>query len=232
MTMLPLRVLMVMTSHGVLGATGEKTGIWLDEFAAPYFELTDAGVAVDLASPRGGRPPIDPRSDLPHARSDAAKRFEESPSIQALFADTSMLEDVTAADFDGIFYPGGHGPLWDLPENALSIALLESFCAADKPIAAVCHAPVAFKHVRAPSGELLVKGRDVTGFSNSEEAAAGLTDVVPESLEDMLIGEGANYLKGAEDFASFVVVDENLITGQNPASAAQAALKLLDRLHP
>src|SRR5664280_1940911 len=212
-----MNVLMVLTSHDQLGDTGEKTGFWLEEFAAPYYELADAGATITLASPAGGQPPLDPRSDAPEAQTDATRRFRDDPDAQA-------------ALFDAVFYPGGHGPMWDMPDNATSIALIEAFVAADKPVAAVCHAPIALKNVRTTDGELLVKGRDVTGFSNSEEAAVGLTDVVPELLEDVLKADGGNYRKGDEDFAPYVVVDGKLVTGQNPASSTPAATKLLGLL--
>ena len=225
-----MNVLMVLTSHDQLGDTGEKTGFWLEEFAAPYYELADAGATITLASPAGGQPPLDPRSDAPEAQTDATRRFRDDPDAQAALANTTKLIDVSAAPFDAVFYPGGHGPMWDMPDNATSIALIEAFVAADKPVAAVCHAPIALKNVRTTDGELLVKGRDVTGFSNSEEAAVGLTDVVPELLEDVLKADGANYRKGDEDFAPYVVVDGKLVTGQNPASSAPAATKLLGLL--
>ncbi len=225
-----MNVLMVLTSHDQLGDTGEKTGFWLEEFAAPYYELADAGATITLASPAGGRPPLDPRSDASEAQTDATRRFRDDPETQAALANTSKLIDVSAASFDAVFYPGGHGPMWDMPDNATSIALIEAFVAADKPVAAVCHAPIALKNVRTTDGELLVKGRDVTGFSNSEEAAVGLTDVVPELLEDVLKADGGNYRKGDEDFAPYVVVDGKLVTGQNPASSAPAATKLLGLL--
>src|SRR5664280_1841832 len=212
-----MNVLMVLTSHDQLGDTGEKTGFWLEEFAAPYYELADAGATITLASPAGGQPPLDPRSDAPEAQTDATRRFRDDPDAQA-------------APFDAVFYPGGHGPMWDMPDNATSIALIEAFVAADKPVAAVCHAPIALKNVRTTDGELLVKGKDVTGFSNSEEAAVGLTAVVPELLEDVLKADGGNYRKGDEDFAPYVVVDGKLVTGQNPASSTPAATKLLGLL--
>ena len=225
-----MKILMVLTSHDRLGDTGKKTGFWLEEFAAPYYELADAGVEVSMASPLGGLPPLDPKSDLPDGQTSFTDRFHQDRALQGRLARTVKLSDVFATDFDAVFYPGGHGPLWDLPDNPSSIALIESFVAAGKPVAAVCHAPIALKNVRTRGGDLLVKGRDVTGVSNSEEEAVGLTAVVPELLEDVLRRDGANYLRGAEDFAPFVVVDEDLITGQNPASSAPAALQLLAML--
>ncbi len=223
----PPRVLMVMTSHGTLGDTGRATGIWLEEFAAPYYVLTDAGVGVTLSSPLGGQPPIDPVSDDPGGQTDDTRRFHEDVAAQDRLATTLPIADVSADDFDAVFYPGGHGPLWDLPDNRASIALIEAFVAAGKPVAAVCHAPVAFAHVANPDGSRFLAGRDVTAFSNSEEAAVGLTDVVPELLEDLLVAAGAHYSKGPTDFDPYVVVDGRLVTGQNPASSAPAAQALL-----
>lgn len=226
----PLRVLMVLTSHGTLGDTGRATGLWLEEFAAPYYVLTDAGVGVTLCSPLGGQPPIDPVSDEPGGQTEDTKRFHEDAAAQDRLATTLSLTDVSASDFDAVFFPGGHGPLWDLPDNRTSVGLIEAFLAAGKPVAAVCHAPVAFAHVMNPDGTLFLTGREVTAFSDSEEAAVGLTDVVPELLEDMLVAAGAHYSKGPADFGPFVVVDGTLITGQNPASSAPAARALLAQL--
>src|SRR5664280_3092318 len=225
-----MKILIVLTSHDQLGDTGKKTDFWLEEFAAPYYVLKDAGAAITLASPKGGQPPLDPKSDLPENLTELTKRFRTDNAAQAELANTKKLADMSAGDFDAVFYPGGHGPMWDMPNNATSIALIEAFVAADKPVAAVCHAPIALKNVRTTDGELLVKGRDVTGFSNSEEAAVGLTDVVPELLEDVLKADGGNYRKGDEDFAPYVVVDGKLVTGQNPASSTPAATKLLGLL--
>src|SRR5665811_514220 len=225
-----MKILIVLTSHDQLGDTGKKTGFWLEEFAAPYYVFKDAGAAITLASPKGGQPPLDPKSDLAENLTELTKRFRTDSAAQAELAKTKKLADVSAADFDAVFYPGGHGPMWDMPDNPTSIALIEAFVAADKPVAAVCHAPIALKNVRTTDGELLVKGRDVTGFSNSEEAAVGLTDVVPELLEDVLKADGGNYRKGDEDFAPYVVVDGKLVTGQNPASSTPAATKLLGLL--
>jgi putative intracellular protease/amidase len=221
---------MVLTSHATLGDTGRPTGLWLEEFAAPYYALTDAGVGVVLASPLGGQPPIDPVSDVPAGQTDDTRRFHGDAAAQERLATTLPLADVSAGDFDAVFFPGGHGPLWDLPDNRSSIALIEAFVAAGKPVAAVCHAPVAFAHVSNPDGSDFLAGRDVTAFSDTEEAAVGLTDVVPELLEDLLVRAGARYSKGPADFAPYVVVDGTLITGQNPASSAPAAQALLDQL--
>jgi putative intracellular protease/amidase len=217
---------MVLTSHDQLGDTGEKTGFWLEEFAAPYYVLRDAGAEVTLASPAGGQPPLDPKSDSEDAQTDATRRFKQDDAAQKALANTVKLSGVDAGQFDAVFYPGGHGPLWDLAESADSRKLLESFAAADRPIGAVCHAPGVFRHVKGSDGEPLVKGRRVTGFTNGEEEGVGLTDVVPFLVEDMLKDKGADYRKG-DDWASYVEVDGKLVTGQNPASSEAAAKELL-----
>ena len=221
-----MKILMILTSHDQLGDTGKKTGFWLEEFAAPYFALKDAGAEIVLASPKGGQPPLDPKSDDADAQTDDTRRFKADPEAQTALATTVELASVEAADFDAVFYPGGHGPLWDLAEDAKSIRLIEAFVAADKPVAAVCHAPGVFRNVKAADGEPLVKGRTVAGFTNSEEDAVGLTDVVPFLVEDMLKASGGLYAKGP-DWGSFVQVDGKLITGQNPASSGEAAEALL-----
>lgn len=224
-----MKVLMVVTSHDQLGDTGKKTGFWLEEFAAPYYILKDAGADVTVVSPLGGQPPLDPKSDEPDAQTDATRRFKADASAQAVLAATGKLAEMNAADFDAVFYPGGHGPLWDLAENKASIALIEAMAAAGKPVAAVCHAPGVLRHVKAVDGSPLLKGKRVTGFTNSEEEAVGLTAVVPFLVEDMLKENGGQYTKGA-DWQSYVLTDGKLITGQNPASsedAAKALLKLL-----
>ena len=221
-----MKILMVLTSHDQLGDTGKKTGFWLEELAAPYYALKDAGAEITLASPKGGQPPLDPKSDDTDAQTDDTRRFKADAEAQTLLAQTTPLSGVDAADFDAVFYPGGHGPLWDLAEDAQSIDLIEAFVTVDKPVAAVCHAPGVFKGVRAADGQPLVKGRAVTGFTNTEEDAVGLTDVVPFLVEDMLKANGGRYAKGA-DWASFVQVDGKLITGQNPASSREAAEALL-----
>ena len=226
----PPRVLMVLTSHDTLGDTGRPTGLWLEELAAPYYVLTDAGVGVSLCSPLGGQPPIDPVSDESGGQTDDTRRFHEDIAAQDRLATTLPLAEVSAGDFDAVFFPGGHGPLWDLPDNRSSIGLIEAFVAAGKPVAAVCHAPVAFAHVANADGSAFLAGRDVTAFSDTEEAAVGLTDVVPELLEDLLVAAGANYSKGPVDFDPYVVVDGTLITGQNPASSALTARALLAQL--
>lgn len=224
-----MKVLMVLTSHDKLGNTGNKTGFWLEEFAAPYYVFKDAGADIVLASPAGGQPPLDPKSDLPDFQTEATHRFAADPATQQALASTVKLSEVKAEDFDTVFYPGGHGPLWDLAESDTSIALIESFERAGKPIGFVCHAPGVLRHVKAADGEPLIKGRRVTGFTNSEEAAVGLTDVVPFLIEDEFQVLGARYEK-AGDWQPFTVVDGRLVTGQNPASsesAANALLKLL-----
>tara|TARA_R110001599_G_C12080317_1_gene645019 strand:+ start:168 stop:866 length:699 start_codon:yes stop_codon:yes gene_type:complete len=223
------KVLMVITSHAELGNTGEKTGFWVEEFAAPYYLFIDSGIQVTLASPRGGQPPVDPKSELADFQTASTHRFDADAKAQALVANTKKLADVQAADYDAVFYPGGHGPLWDLTDNTDSIALIESFLAANKPIAAVCHATAAFLNIKDADGEYLVKNKAVTGFTNSEEDAVQLTDVVPFLLEDELIKRGGDYQKVA-DWNAFAVQDGLLITGQNPASSELAAKKLLASL--
>ncbi|MGV8844762.1 MAG: type 1 glutamine amidotransferase domain-containing protein [Pseudomonas sp.] len=224
-----MKILMVLTSHDRLGDTGKKTGFWLEEFAAPYYVFKDAGAEVILASPLGGQPPLDPTSDAPDAQTAATERFRKDSAAQAALANTQVLADMRAEDYAAIFYPGGHGPLWDLAEDAHSIALIEAFQAADKPIAAVCHAPGVLRHTKGSDGQPLVKGKHVTGFTNSEEAAVQLTDIVPFLVEDMLQANGGLYSKDA-DWASYVVTDGNLLTGQNPASSEATAKALLARL--
>jgi putative intracellular protease/amidase len=224
-----MKILMVLTSHDQLGQTGQKTGFWLEEFAAPYYVFKDAGAQITLATPRGGQPPLDPKSDDPSAQTDATRRFKDDQSAQTLLATTHKLQDVAAGDFDAVFYPGGHGPLWDLAEDANSIALIETMLAAGKPVAAVCHAPGVLRHPTSADGRSVVHGKSVTGFANSEEEAVGLTQVVPFLVEDMLGQNGGSYSK-AGDWQPYVVTDGLLITGQNPASsetAAQALLKML-----
>ncbi len=221
-----MKILMVLTSHGRLGDTGHKTGFWLEEVAAPYYVFLEAGVDLVLASPKGGPPPLDPRSDAPDAQTAATVRFNEDAEALAALATTRPLKDVMDDAFDALFYPGGHGPLWDLAEDADSIRLIEQVFSAGKPVAAVCHGPAVFRHTRGALGEPLVKDKRLTAFSNEEEAAAGLADVVPFSLEDELKKNGAQYVRGAR-WQSHVVVDGRLVTGQNPASSAAAAHALL-----
>jgi len=223
------KILMVLTSHDQLGDTGKKTGFWLEEFAAPYYVLKDAGADITVVSPAGGQPPLDPKSDEPDAQTDATRRFKADAAAQAVLASTGKLSEVKAADFDAVFYPGGHGPLWDLAKDKDSIGLIEALVAADKPVALVCHAPGVLRHVKAADGSPLVKGKKVTGFTNTEEDAVGLSQVVPFLVEDMLKKNGGEYSKGA-DWQSYVVTDGKLVTGQNPASSeagAEALLKLL-----
>jgi putative intracellular protease/amidase len=224
-----MNILMVLTSHDQLGDTGHKTGFWLEEFAAPYYVFKDAGAKITLASPKGGQPPLDPKSDEPEAQTPATDRFHKDPEAQQALAHTLPLASVKADDYDAVFYPGGHGPLWDLAEDSNSIRLIESFYAAGKPVAAVCHAPAVLRHTKASDGQPLVKGKQVTGFSNSEEAAVGLTEIVPFLVEDMLKANGGDYRK-AEDWHSYAVADGHLITGQNPASSEAAAHAVLELL--
>ena len=225
-----MKILIVITSHDQLGDTGKKTGFWLEEFVAPYYVLKDAGAAITLASPKGGQPPLDPKSDLPENQTELTKRFRTDTAAQAELANTKKLTDVSADDFDAVFYPGGHGPMWDMSDNPTSIALIEAFVKADRPVGAVCHAPVAFVNARGKDGEYLVKGKRVTGFSNAEEEAVGLTAVVPFLLEDRLKERGSVYTKGT-NWAPYVQVDGKLVTGQNPASSGPAAEELLKLLH-
>ena len=224
-----MKILIVLTSHDRLGDTGKKTGFWLEEFAAPYYVLKDAGAAITLASPKGGQPPLDPKSDLSENLTELTKRFRTDTAAQAELANTKKLAGVSAADFDAVFYPGGHGPMWDMPDNPTSIALIEAFVQTGKPVGAVCHAPAAFVNVRGKEGEYLVKGKRVTGFTNAEEKAVGLTEVVPFLLEDRLKERGALYSKGA-NWAPYVQADGMLVTGQNPASSGPAAKELLTLL--
>ena len=224
-----MKVLFVLTSHDALGDTGEKTGFWLEEFAAPYYYLKDAGVEITIASPAGGQPPLDPKSDVPDAQTEATRRFKTDKDAQQALANTARLNQMNVADFDALFYPGGHGPLWDLRYNATSISLIEDFVRARKPVAAVCHAPAVLLDAKGEDGGPLVSGRDVTGFSNSEEAGVNLTDVVPYLLEDALKQRGGHYQK-ARDWEPLAVVDGLLITGQNPASSERVAEELLKLL--
>ena len=221
-----MKVLMVLTSHSELGNSGQKTGFWVEEFASPYYTLKDAGVDIELASPKGGQPPIDPKSTEPGSETEATARYYKDEAVLQLMANTKKLSAISANDYDAVFYPGGHGPLWDLTNDADSIHLIEAFWRANKPVAAVCHAPSVLLNVKDASGDLLVKGKKVTGFTNSEEAAVQLTDIVPFLLEDELKSKGGIYSKAA-DWASYVVTDGLLITGQNPASSEAAAKELL-----
>jgi len=224
-----MKILMVLTSHDKLGDTGKKTGFWLEEFAAPYYVFKDAGADVTVASPAGGQPPLDPSSDAPDSQTDATRRFKADTAAQAVLAHTGKLASVSGADFDALFYPGGHGPLWDLTEDTHSIKLIESMAASGKTVSAVCHAPGVFKNAKAADGSPLVKGKKVTGFTNTEEAAVNLTDVVPFLVEDMLVENGGVYSKAA-DWQPYIVTDGKLITGQNPASSEAAAHAVLNQL--
>jgi putative intracellular protease/amidase len=223
------KILMVLTSHDQLGNTGAKTGFWLEEFAAPYYVFKDAGATITLASPLGGQPPLDPKSDDAASQTAMTERFKADPAAQALLASTHKLSTVKADEFDAVFYPGGHGPLWDLAEDSASIALIEAMLDAGKPVAAVCHAPAALRHPKTRDGKSVVHGKAVTGFTNTEEEAAGLTKVVPFLVEDMLKANGGHYSKGA-DWQPYVLTEGLLITGQNPASSEPAARALLDKL--
>ncbi|WP_207062250.1 type 1 glutamine amidotransferase domain-containing protein [Motiliproteus sp. SC1-56] len=224
-----MKVLMILTSHDQLGNSGQKTGFWLEEFAAPYFVLRDAGADITLASPKGGQPPIDPKSDAPESQTDATHRLKGDENARAALANTQKLSEINGDEFDAIFYPGGHGPLWDLVKDPHSIALIESFYDAGKPIAAVCHAPAVLLKPRRGDNSPVVMGKAVTGFSNDEEAAVGLSDVVPFLLEDELKAEGGRYTK-MNDWQTHTVVDLPLITGQNPASSEDTAKALIQQL--
>ncbi|MFC4259771.1 type 1 glutamine amidotransferase domain-containing protein [Marinobacter lacisalsi] len=224
-----MKVLMVLTSHSQMGDTGHKTGFWLEEFTAPYYVFRDAGADITLASPKGGQPPVDPNSEADDALTDSTRRFSDDEQARQSLASTKKLGDVNIHEFDAVFYPGGHGPLWDLADDADSIKLLEEANKTGKVIGAVCHAPAIFKRPESPNGDYFVRGRTVTGFTNSEEEAAGLTSVVPFLVEDMLKENGGNYSRG-DDWAPHIVVDGNLITGQNPASSEGAAKAVLQAL--
>ena len=224
-----MKILMVLTSHDELGKTGKKTGFWLEEFAAPYYVFKDSGAEITLASPKGGQPPLDPKSMEKEYQTAATERFRADKEAQAALANTKKLMEISPADYDALFYPGGHGPIWDLAEDRNSIALIETMYAQGKPVSAVCHAPGVLRHAKSPDGSPLVRGKSVTGFSNSEETAVGLTDVVPFLLEDELKKRGGTYSKGA-DWQSYSVRDGNLITGQNPASSEAVAKAVLAQL--
>jgi putative intracellular protease/amidase len=223
------KILFVLTSHDQLGDTGEKTSFWVEEFAAPYYFLQDKGVDITLASPKGGQPPIDPKSESPDSQTPATVRFYADKKTQETLANTLKLSSVSAGDYDAVFYPGGHGPLWDLAEDKNSVALIEAFYKSGKPVSAVCHAPAVFRHTKGADGQPLVKGKKVTGFTNSEEEAVQLTDVVPFLVEDMLKQNGGLYSRG-DDWAAYAVEDDLLITGQNPASSEKVAELLLEKL--
>ena len=224
-----MKILMVLTSHDRLGSTGAKTGFWLEEFAAPYYVFSDAGVQLTIASPNGGRPPLDPKSNQPEFRTELTVRFEQDGAAEAQLGSTVRLDGVRQESFDTVFYPGGHGPMWDLAEDKHSIELIESFLAAGKPVAVVCHSTGALRHVKTPDGKPLVEGKEVTGFTNGEEAAVGLTQVVPFLVEDEMLRLGAIFSKKA-NWAAHVVSDGLLITGQNPHSSGPAAQALLERV--
>lgn len=225
------KVLMVLTSHDQLGNSGEKTGFWIEEFAAPYYVFKEAGFDITIASPLGGQPPIDPKSELTDFVTASTERFDNDPQAKSLLANSVLLSAVKESDYDAVFYPGGHGPLWDLVENKDSIKLIESFLAANKMVAVVCHASAVLLNIKDKEGEFVVKGKMVSGFSNSEEAAVQLTDIVPFLLEDEFVKRGAHYQKTA-DWNAFAVQDGLIISGQNPASSALVAEKLLANLQP
>ena len=224
-----MNILMVLTSHNTLGNTGQPTGFWLEEFASPYYVFKDAGANITLASPKGGQPPLDPKSNEPDFQTEATHRFNDDPQAQDQLANPTLLSEIDANDFDAVFYPGGHGPLWDLVEDKFSIRIIESLLAANKPVAAVCHAPAVLLNAKTEAGKNLVCNKKITGFSNSEEAAVELTDVVPFLLEDALVKAGGHYSKG-DDWNPYVLNDGNLITGQNPASSAGVAEAVLTQL--
>lgn len=224
-----MNILMILTSHDKLGNTGKKTGFWLEEFAAPYYVLLDAGAEITLASPAGGQPPLDPQSDVPDAQTGATERFKKDADAQRVLGNTTKLVEIDADKFDAIFYPGGHGPLWDLAENEDNQRIIDTFMTEARPLAVVCHAPAIFKHTKGADGKSLVSGRRVTGFTNTEEEGVGLTDIVPFLVEEMLKANGGLYERGP-DWGSYVVVDGNLVTGQNPASSEAAAKELLKLL--
>jgi putative intracellular protease/amidase len=223
------KILVVLTSHDKLGDTGEKTGFWLEELAAPYYAFLDAGAELTLASPKGGQPPLDPKSNTTDFQTEDTKRFEADEAANAALANTTTLADVNASDFDAVFYPGGHGPMWDLVNDAQSINLIEAFWASGKVVSAVCHAPIALTNTKDANGEYIVKGRKVTGFTNTEEDAVGLTDVVPQLVEDTLIERGGLFSK-IDDWAPYAQKDGNLVTGQNPASSTAVAKLVLETL--
>jgi len=224
-----MKILMVITSHDKLGDTGRKTGFWLEELAAPFYVFKDAGAEIVLASPKGGQPPLDPKSNEPNFQTDLTRRFEADGDANAQLASTLRLDTVKADDYDTVFYPGGHGPMWDLAEDQNSIDLIEAFLAAGKTVALVCHAPGALRHVNTPDGKPLVQGKKVTGFTNTEEEAVGLTKVVPFLVEDELKAKGGIFSK-ADDWQPYVLTDGQLITGQNPASSGPAAKVLIDKI--
>lgn len=224
-----MKILLVLTSHNQLGNTGQKTGFWLEEFATPYYIFKDANADITLASPNGGQPPLDPKSDVPDFQTEATERFKEDDEAQSALANTLQLSDISADDYDAVFYVGGHGPLWDLAEDHNSIALIETMYASGKPVAAVCHAPAVFRHTKAPDGTPLIKGKSVTSFSNTEENAVQLSSIVPFLLEDELKAKGANYSK-VDDWHPYAITDGNLITGQNPASSDPVAKAVLEQI--
>jgi putative intracellular protease/amidase len=224
-----MNILMVLTSNDKLGETGHRTGFWLEEFAAPYYVFLDAGCDIALASPKGGQPPIDPKSDAPEAQTADTVRFRGDPDAQQALASSLPLAEISSNDYDAIFYPGGHGLLWDLVDDSTSTTLIEDFYTAGKPVSAVCHGPAVLRDPKKPDGSPLVGGKHVTAFTNSEEEAVELTKVVPFLLEDMLRGNGGNYSK-ADDWQEYALIDGTLVTGQNPASSAAVARAVIAML--
>jgi len=224
-----MKILMVLTSHDQLGDTGKKTGFWLEEFATPYYVFKDANAEITLASPKGGQPPLDPKSDEPDSQTEATERFKQDDDAQAALANTVCLSEISPTNYDAVFYPGGHGPLWDLAEDSDSIALIEAMYQSGKPVAAVCHAPGVLRHAKTSNGAPLVDGKAVTGFSNSEEDAVQLSEIVPFLVEDELKTKGGVY-SSVDDWHPYAVTDGNLITGQNPASSDPVAVTLLDMI--
>jgi putative intracellular protease/amidase len=223
------KILMVLTSHDKLGNTGKPTGFWLEEFATPYYVFKDAGVLITIASPLGGQPPLDPKSDDPSSQTECTKRFKADHAAQTVLAQSRRLSEINPADFDAVFYPGGHGPMWDLSEDVHSIALIGAMFAAGKPVGAVCHAPAVLRHVKSADGASVVAGKKVTGFTNTEEEAVGLTGIVPFLVEDMLKSNGGSFSR-APDWQPHALTDGLLITGQNPASSDLVATALLAQL--
>jgi len=224
-----MKILMVLTSHDQLGNTGLKTGFWLEEFATPYYVFKDANAEIILASPKGGQPPLDPKSDEPDSQTEATERFKQDDDAQAALANTVCLSEISPTNYDAVFYPGGHGPLWDLAEDVDSIALIEAMYQSGKPVAAVCHAPGVLRHAKTSNGVPLVEGKAVTGFSNSEEDAVQLSEIVPFLVEDELKTKGGVY-SSVDDWQPYAITDGNLITGQNPASSDPVAVALLDMI--
>lgn len=224
-----MNILMILTSHDQLGHTGHKTGFWLEEFTAPYYVFKDAGANITLSSPKGGQPPLDPKSNEADFQTETTRRFEQDLVSKAQLAQTKKLSEINVAEFDAVFFPGGHGPLWDLVNDQHAIAVIEQVIADQKPLGVVCHASAVVKNVKTPEGQPFAQGKKITGFSNSEEEAVQLADIVPFLIEDEFKAQGAHYVKGT-DWQSFVVKDGLFISGQNPASSEAVAQELLKLL--